>query len=347
MNLFQTSVVALGTLSLLWGAVPAQAGPSGGATFLRADLDGDGDDDLLLRNAGNGELAYWILEDGAIVAGGGLGGIPASFEFRGAGKIDGDDIDDLVIYDSATDDVLIWFMAFDPVSNAVTVGSGATVGNTGGAEVKGVGQFNPGTDSVPDILLQGGDSTISVWYLNADGSFQGGGSFGTPGAGWDALTPADLDGDGNSDLVLRNNGLGQLGFWETSDGALGVNRGSGFNLDASFTVLGAAADFNGDGIDDLALQDAGGNVFVWLLFSDPATPPTIDTSVDVGAAGANKLEAPGNFNTGDTDVDVILSEESGGNRNISTWFLSDGAFAGGGFIGAPPLAYEVSNAGAN
>lgn len=343
MTRIRTSVIALGALSALWLAPAVHAGPNGGGQVVIADLDGDGDDDILLRNPSNDELAYWLIQDGAIVAGGGLGGISDSWEFRGAGKINGDDIDDLVIYDTATSDVFIWFMAFN--AGAVTVGSSATVGNSGGFVVKGVGQFNG--DSVPDLLLQHSDSTIATWYLDSNGAFAGGGAFGTPGAGWDAIAAMDVNNDGNSDLLLRNTGIGQIGFWETSSGALGVNRGSGFNLDASFKVLKSTDDFDNDGIDDIVLQDAGGTVYVWLMFSDDVTPPTIDSPVTTGAAGAtNSVATAGRFNTDDF-ADVLLVEDAAPNINIATWFLNGGNFVGGGFIGAPPNSYSVTNIGTN
>lgn len=348
MSSIRSVAIALGVAVMLSAPSASLAGPSGGGGgFVRADLDGDGDDDILLRNVVGGELGYWLIQDGAIQFGGALIGIPSSFEIQAVGKINGDNIDDLVVRDSATGEVFAWLMTFNGGTNAVTIDTGTLVGDSAGFEVRSVGQFNPGTDGIPDLLLQDPTtSTIAVWYLNADGSFQDGGAFGDPGTNWTVVSAADLEGNGVSDIVIRNLTAGEIGFWETLDGSFSVNRGSGFGLPATFNVLGASADFNDDTIDDIVLQDDAGNVSIWFMFSDGATAPTIDSSVSVGAAGASTVASPGLFNT-DAFQDILLVESVGGDINIAAWFLNSGVFIGGGFVGAPPNAFEVSNIGTN
>ena len=93
---------------------------------------------------------------------------------------------------------------------------------------------------VIDIYLNRGDGTFS--HRTATG-----------GDGPSRLAVADLNGDGNPDLVLANNSYGDQGT--TVGVLLGVGDGT-FGPEARYTVGAgifgvAVADFDGDGLPDL------------------------------------------------------------------------------------------------
>lgn len=336
------------TLGLSVNAPLALAGPAPAGTVL-ADLDGDGDSDFVLRNFNIGQVAFWIVEWSGTVpliqGGSGFPGVGANFEVRAVGKFNSDNIDDLVILDLNTFDVFIWYMGIDPGTGSVIIASSSLVGNSGGYMPVGVGQFNPASDSEPDILLRdptNGD--VAIWYV-VNGVFGSGGFVGSPGtADWIAVAAADLDGDGVSDIILRNSMISEIAFWELDSGSTGVVRGSGFTLAANFAVLGLADDLDGDGIDDIVFYDPSTNqIFAWIMFADAVTTPTIASGFLIGVTGSDVPVALGQFNPSvDSFPDLVLFDPA---TNVGVWTLNAGAFLGGGFVGLIGTDWFVAIAG--
>lgn len=82
------------------------------------------------------------------------------------------------------------------------------------------------------------------------------------------VASSDLDGDGYTDLLVRNQWTQQLNIWFTKNG--GIARGTviPFKLDSNFRIV-ELFDVNFDGVDDVVFQNINnGNVFVWELTKD-------------------------------------------------------------------------------
>jgi hypothetical protein len=56
--------------------------------------------------------------------------------------------------------------------------------------------------------------TLFVWFMHGTSMFAG--SFTTPsnpGNGWNVVGAADVDGDGQRDLLIQNQSTGQVAYW--------------------------------------------------------------------------------------------------------------------------------------
>jgi hypothetical protein len=130
-------------------------------------------------------------------------------------------------------------------------------------------------------LINGGGETFSAGNAYAAG----------PGA----LATADLDGDGNADLVVS----GEDALWTL------LNSGDGTFALARYAVAGgavAAADFNRDGKPDLALTDLPGQNLKILLNS-----------------GHGGLASPLGYATGGYPLSVIAADFNGDSKPDLAW----------------------------
>jgi len=119
-------------------------------------------------------------------------------------------------------------------------------------------------DGWPDLVLTSGEEEYAtIWVLlnNQHGGFTVNTilicqkSFSTPCDPSEVIL-ADLNGDGNLDLVVGQTGIGGMVVY-LGDGKGGFTQGQVFSdtLDAPGTIM--VADVNGDGIPDLGLMEAG------------------------------------------------------------------------------------------
>jgi hypothetical protein len=164
-------------------------------------------------------------------------------------------------------------------------------------------------DGIPDLVL--GSNVLSIYLGNADGTYT---SLGTisiqQGPTSYPIVSADFNGDGIPDLALP--------MYSPSEIAILLGKGDGtFALPIMVSVAGATfgfnqilvADFNGDGIPDLAAIAEGNDLTVNILsgkgdgnFAEVTTNPPI--------SGVPLNFATGDFN-GDGKMDIAVTENSG------------------------------------
>jgi FG-GAP-like repeat len=138
--------------------------------------------------------------------------------------------------------------------------------------------------------------------------------------------PADLSGDGRSDLIYRNNSTGQINAWlmnggtSTADAAL-VGPG---NWTVSHT-----ADFNGDGKADILFRNDDGSVTLWLMNG-------LNPISQIGLLGADpswRVTHVGDFN-GDGKADLLWQNTNGA---VTIWLMNGSAVISAvGVLGANP-----------
>jgi len=183
-----------------------------------------------------------------------------------------------------------------------------------------VGDFNG--DGFDDLAIaNGGDGTVTVLLGNGQGGFTAAPDpfkVGTPSS----VVVADFNGDGIQDLATANFnsgtvtvllGNGQGGFTAATGGPFAVG---------TSPVSIAVADFNKDGIPDLAIANNGDGTVTVLLgngqggFTSPTGNPftvgTLPVSVAVGDFNGDGIPDFATANYGSNSVTVLLGSVSGG-----------------------------------
>lgn len=236
------------------------------------DFNGDGIPDLAVVNAdsvliflGNGDGTF---SQTPTSPGTGTGPINVAVgDFNSDGKAD------LAVTNSVIGTVTILLGKGDGTFQEMPQ-SPATGGSPDGLAIA---DFNG--DGIPDIAVtnySGNSNAVVIFLGNGDGTFQTAMANAAPGLNFHSVLVADFNGDGIPDLAVGE-------FW---NGLLAVLLGKGdgtfaaaMEVDAQ-SELGsgylAAADFNGDGISDLAVPNQGGTVPILL------TQPTLSVTANIG-----------------------------------------------------------------
>jgi hypothetical protein len=163
-------------------------------------------------------------------------------------------------------------------------------------------------DGTPDIVATGFDDNEALVYAN-DGS----GVFGAPvsfdlGAAQSprAIALADVDGDGNDDLITANGDSGNVSVL-AGDGAGSFAAARNFPTGA-FPVALAVADVTGDGKADIVTANAG-NDDVSILAGDGTGQFAAPLSLSIGA-DAEPVSLAVADATGDGIVDIVTANSA-------------------------------------
>ena len=291
-----------------------------------ADVDGDGDLDVV---AGLGSAVRWLKNDGD----GGftdqpVGTASGSVVYSlAAADVDGDgDLDVVAGFQSGA---VTWFK-----NDGGGGFTGQPVGTVSGF-VNSLAAADVDGDGDLDVVVAAADGLGGggvVWYANdGDGGFTGQ-PVGTTAGNLTSLAAADVDGDGDLDVVAGLFGFGGGGVvWFEHDGD------GGFTDQPAITTAGnvlslAAADVDGDG--DLDVVAGLGSAVRWLEndgdggFTDQPVG-TASGSVVYSLAAADV--------DGDGDLDVVAGLSSNGGV---VWFENDGE---GDFAGQQRVGTTAGN----
>ncbi|MBN1916661.1 MAG: FG-GAP repeat protein [Verrucomicrobia bacterium] len=248
------------------GGVPASLDPSEGWTIKGVgDFNGDGKDDVLLRETTTGQVAMWFMNGLRLAAAGVITTVdPASgYEIKGVGDLNGNGKDDIVWHNTTTGEVAVWLMNG---GNIAAAGVARTVDPASSYEIQHVADYDG--DGRADILWRKTDTgAVAVWIMNGT-SLVRGGTPGTvdPASAWTLKGTGDFDGDAKADLVWYEATTGYVGIWLLNGTSLrrggvpaAVNPADGWEIKG-------VGDFNGDGKADLVWRsDISGSVAVWLM----------------------------------------------------------------------------------
>lgn len=230
----------------------------------------------------------------------------------------------------------------------------------------GTGQFKSGYDLGPqsdrsysgrlvdvdrdgdlDVVISNDKPDRKVVYINdGKGRFSVGSTFGKPEWPTRNATVADIDGDGLPDIVVANRGPK-----DNSANYICFNRGSGrfdaecvaFSREPATTIT--AADFNGDGLIDLAVpfRDVGQSR---VYLAGPKGTFDAARTVPFGPPNAAFRMTEAADLDGDGVLDLVAIDERTG---TTTYFgKRDGGFSDGVVVsGATPTPYALAVADVN
>lgn len=227
------------------------------------DFNGDGRDDLLLRNT-NGTVTNWLAQaNGSFVgnfANANLA-LTTDWQVAGVGDFNGDGRDDV-----------LWRASNGTVTNWLAQGNGAFAGNFANAnlalttdwKVAGIGDFNG--DGRDDILWRHANGTITNWLGEENGGYTG--NFANANLAltneWKVAGVGDFNGDSFDDVLWRHtNGTVTNWLGNANGGYSGNFANANLALTNTWQIVGVG-DYNGDGRDDVLWRNNDGTVTDWL-----------------------------------------------------------------------------------
>ena len=271
----------------------------GAESVFAADVDGDGDTDVLSASAGDDKIAWYENLDGA-----------GSFGLQR-------------VISTAADDAESVFAADVDGDGDTDVLSGAWGKIAWYENLDGAGSFGPqriiSTEVYPapsvfaadvdgdgdtDVLsASAGDDKIA-WYENLDGA----GSFGpqriisTKADYAISVFAADVDGDGDTDVLSASAGDDEIAWYENLDGARSFGPQRIISTEADYAASVFAADVDGDGDTDVLSASAGDDKIAWYESLDGAGSFGPELIISKAANGAKSVFAADVDGDGDTDV---------------------------------------------
>ena len=183
-----------------------------------------------------------------------------------------------------------------------------------GWEIFGTGKTAVGKNT-DDVYIKSSDNVVGAWTTADDGKVNGWETIGEFSADTQIVGLGDFNGNGQTDLLLRNTN-GAVGCFFTSDEKHGWNY---FQSLGDEWKLSAVGDLNGDGRDDVVLKHDAGFAGSWLTQADGTMAwADLDTLPD-----GFEIVGAGDFNADGTD-DVLLKS---GNY-YGAWLVNNGNAAG-------------------
>jgi len=229
------------------------------------DLDGDGKSDLIWRNLQTGDVVGWLMDGSTIRTFGTVtSGIdPNAWLLVAVGDLDGDGKSDLVWENAQTGDIVEWLM------DGLTIKSYSTLFAGPNSEWLVVGAGDLDGDGKSDLILENLNTGDVVEWLMDGATIR---SFTTLAPGlsgfngaWQLSAVADLDGDGDADLIWSNVLTGDVVGWLMNGSSINSWGTIASGVSTFWSVRGAA-DLDGDGDSDLLWQNRGsGAIAGWLM----------------------------------------------------------------------------------
>lgn len=191
-----------------------------------------------------------------------------NWKLQTTGDLNGDGQDDVLLRNFLAGQNLAWYM--QPGGNAIA--SEAIIGRDVADpnwSLSGTGDFDG--DGQTDIVLRNETADqIVAWYMNSNGTIKAesliGRGFGDNN--WKIEATADFNGDGQTDIVLRNAGSGQNLLWTMNGATILSEALIGRDVPGAEWQIEGARDFNSDGsIDILWRQTTAGQGLLWSMAS--------------------------------------------------------------------------------
>jgi hypothetical protein len=297
----------------------------------KADFNGDGRADALLRNLLSGELTAWLVDGTQILQTAAYATVSPATGWTpiATADVSADGRTDLLWYNITTGAVAVWLLNATQVTK--TASYGALDRNAGWAPV-GIRDFN--ADGRADLLWRNGyTGELRIWMLNG-GVVTRAVTIGTvsPAFGWAPVAVEDFNGDNHGDLLWYNAFTGVLATWILQNGQVVQYQTTGVNPPNSGWVPASTADFNGDGRTDIFWYNTfSGELQIWHmnggLIGQASSPGVVAPS-----SGWIPL-ATEDFNA-DGRADLLWSNIFFG--TVGVWLLNAGQFSQSGVYGTFP-----------
>jgi hypothetical protein len=156
------------------------------------DFNGDSSSDVLWRNTTTGEVDTWLVNNGRMNGGTGVGSASSVWQALGTGDFNGDGIGDILWHNNNTGEIDTWLINNGHVSGGTGIGSVSSAW-----QFVGIGDFNG--DGTSDIVWRNtATGEVDTWLMN-NGHVSGGSAIGNASSAWQALGTGDFNNDGTTD----------------------------------------------------------------------------------------------------------------------------------------------------
>jgi uncharacterized protein YbbK (DUF523 family) len=300
-----------------------------------SDFNGDGKSDVLWRQEGSGQVYFWEMNGLQVQAEGAVAHAPvtADWHVQGIDDFNGDFNCDLLWRQDGSGQVYVWEMNGHEVQ---AEGAVAHAPVTTDWHVEGVGDFNG--DGNSDVLWrQDGSGQVYVWEMNGrQVQAEGAVAHAPLTTDWHVEGVGDFNGDGNSDVLWRQDGSGQVYVWEMNGRQV---QAEGAVAHAPVTTdwhVQGIGDFNGDGNSDvLWRQDGSVQIYVWEMNGQQVqaegavahAPVTTDWHVP----------GVGDFN-GDFNSDLLWRQDGSG--QVYVWEMNGQQVQAEGAVAHAPVTND-------
>jgi len=276
----------------------------GAESVYSADLDGDGDNDVLSASWYDDEIAWYENIDGQGTFGPQqiISNNANSAESVLSADLDGDGDND-VLSASSYDGKITWYENTDGQGNFVLYQNIST--QAGGAQ--SVFSADLDGDGDYDVLSASTSSGKIAWYENIDeqGNFGPEQLLSANTQGLRSIFSADLDGDGDRDMLSASYLDKRIAWYENIDGQGNFGVMQTITTDANNASSVFSADLDGDGDYDVLSASEYGDNLVWYENRDGQG--TFGPQMTISAEMNHAIDILSIDLDGDGDYDVLAA----------------------------------------
>ncbi|MDA9333793.1 FG-GAP-like repeat-containing protein, partial [Polaribacter sp.] len=292
---------------------------NGAISVFAADLDNDGDIDLVSSSQDDNKIA-WYENDGAETPTFTTSTIAVSAE--GAWSVYAADMDndgDMdIVSASKTDNTIAWYEN-DGTANPSWVAADIDTNATGARSVYIADLDNDGDMDI--VSASYNDNTIA-WYEN-DGAANPTWSavnIDTTASGATSVFASDLDNDGDLDILASSANDNTIAWYENDGGVNPTWTASVIATSADVPILIFASDMDNDGDVDIVSASKTDNTIAWYENDGAVDPSWTAADIATSAENARAIFLVDMDNDGDMDI-LSASQDD----DTIAWYENDGA----------------------
>ena len=272
-----------------------------------ADIDGDGDIDVIAAVSGSDQTSWYENLDGQATFGPlqTIGEGIIDVRFVTTADIDGDGAID-VLATCPGDDMVLWNKNEDGLGN---FGSNTIISSSATeAIVVDAGDFDGDGDM--DVVSANRSANTMAWYENLDGL----GNFGLEQTISTSVINArfvlvkDIDGDADMDILAISTGLARVFWFENLDGSGTFNAGTELPGVAAGSLSIDSKDIDGDGDFDVVVAASTQDRLYWNENTDGLGTFSAEKAIDTRGSFVQSVYAEDLDADGDIDVASITSD---------------------------------------